>query len=184
MLTPKPGAMLRGHDAVTLRADLATGVTVPMVAFIVVVAGVIAAHGPAGRVSATFMAGAGYGFAWGSVPVGLATMALIVVLRRAAPRWPGLILALALGSGLAALLPEMGMLAGRFGALPDRLPWPALPDLAPGWLRELLPSSLVIAFLAGIGSLLPAIGTGIALGYLISRSGRPAPSASERPPSP
>jgi hypothetical protein len=85
-------------------------------------------------------------------------MALIVVLRRAALRWLGLILALALGSGLAAHLPEMATLAGRFGALPDRLTWPALPDLAPGRVRDLLPSALVIAFLAGIGALLSAVG--------------------------
>jgi SulP family sulfate permease len=192
----------------------------PTGAFIVVVAGVIAAHGYAGLVTATFMAGvilvvAGLlrggrvielvpepvinGFTigiaaiiatsqvkdllgmtvpgdkaafleklpalwearatvtWSALAVGLVTMALIILLRRVAPKWPGLIVAVALGSALAAVLPGVETLGSRFGALPDRLPMPALPDLSPALLRELLPSALVIAFLAGIESLLSAV---------------------------
>ena len=192
----------------------------PTGAFIVVVAGVIAAHGFDGLVIATFMAGvilvaAGLlragriialvpepvinGFtlgiaaiiatsqikdllgldlvqepaeflekipalwaargslSWSALTVGLGTMVMIVVLRRAAPRWPGLILAVAAGSALAALLPGVATLEGRFGALPDRLPWPALPELSVPRMVELLPAALVIAFLAGIESLLSAV---------------------------
>jgi SulP family sulfate permease len=192
----------------------------PTGAFIVVVAGVIAAHGFDGLVIATFMAGviliaAGLlragriiglvpepvinGFtigiaaiiatsqikdllgldlaqepaeflekipalwdargslSWPALSVGLATMAMIVVLRRAAPRWPGLILAVAAGSALAAVLPGVATIEGRFGALPDRLPWPALPEVSVARMAELLPTALVIAFLAGIESLLSAV---------------------------
>jgi SulP family sulfate permease len=192
----------------------------PTGAFIVVVAGVISAHGFDGLVTATFMAGvilvvAGLlrlgrvvelvpepvinGFTIGiaaiiatsqikdltgitlahdpaeflekipalwaakgtasasALAVGLATMVLIVVFRRVAPKWPGLIVAVALGSALAAVLPGVETLQSRFGALPDRLPMPALPDLSPARLWELWPSALVIAFLAGIESLLSAV---------------------------
>jgi len=192
----------------------------PTGAFIVVVAGVIAAHGYDGLVTATFMAGvilvvAGLlragnlvalvpgavvnGFTIGiaaiiatsqlkdalglslvhepadfleKIPalwaaratfnphallVAAVTMALIVAFRRIAPRWPGLIVAVALGSALAALWPDVATLQARYGALPATLPAPHLPDLSLARLRELLPAALVIAFLAGIESLLSAM---------------------------
>ncbi|MGR3322025.1 MAG: SulP family inorganic anion transporter [Pseudooceanicola sp.] len=87
-----------------------------------------------------------------------ATMVLIVLFRRAAPKLPGLVVAVALTSGVAAWMElPVDTIAGRFGALPDRLPMPHWPEL--GWDRvvELLPSALVIAFLAGIESLLSAM---------------------------
>lgn len=192
----------------------------PTGAFIVVVAGVIAAHGYDGLVMATFMAGvilvvaallgAGRlvalvpeavvnGFTIGiaaiivtsqikdllglqieslpadfleklpvlweargsvsltSVLVAVVTMALVIGLRRAAPRLPGLIVAVALGSALAVFLPGVETLGDRFGALPDRLPMPALPEIDLSRMRELIPVAFVIAFLAGIESLLSAL---------------------------
>ncbi|QIE40845.1 SulP family inorganic anion transporter [Rhodobacteraceae bacterium SC52] len=193
----------------------------PTGAFIVVVHGIIAAHGFDGLVTATFMAGlillaAGIlragrlvrlvpeavvnGFtigiaciiglsqikdlmglklahvpadavelvpalwsardtlSWSAFTVGLVTMVLIVTLRRAAPRFPGLIVAVGLGSALVALfgLP-VDTLTSRYGALPSHLPMPSLPDLSPARLIVLLPSALVIAFLAGVESLLSAV---------------------------
>lgn len=90
--------------------------------------------------------------------VGLLTMVLIVWLRRAAPRFPGLILAVGTGSALVAVFAlPVETLTDRFGALPRGLPAPALPDLSPDRLVALLPSALLIAFLAGIESLLSAM---------------------------
>ncbi|MBN9887546.1 SulP family inorganic anion transporter [Salipiger abyssi] len=90
--------------------------------------------------------------------IGLATMVLITLFRRLAPSWPGLIVAVALTSGAVALfgLP-VETLGDRFGTLPRGLPMPELPDLSPAKLRELLPSALIIAFLAGVESLLSAM---------------------------
>lgn len=90
--------------------------------------------------------------------IGLASMALIVVLRRAGPRQPGLIVAVAITSALVALfgLP-VETLHSRFGALPTALPAPAWPDLSVDRLIELLPSAVIIAVLAAIESLLSAI---------------------------
>lgn len=88
--------------------------------------------------------------------IGLATILLIVWLRRAAPKLPGLIVAVAFTSALAIILP-VDTIAARYGALPASLPYPALPDITAAKLIELLPSALVIAFLAGIESLLSAI---------------------------
>lgn len=89
--------------------------------------------------------------------VGLGSMALIVVLRRVAPRFPGLIVAVGAGSALVALgaLP-VDTLGARYGALPATLPMPALPELDLPRMIALLPSACVIAFLAGVESLLSA----------------------------
>jgi SulP family sulfate permease len=48
-------------------------------------------------------------------------------------------------------------IASRYGALPDRLPVPGLPEISAARALELLPSALVIAFLAGVESLMSAI---------------------------
>ncbi len=196
----------------------------PTGAFIVVVAGVIGAHGYEGLVLATLMAGlillvAGFlragnliafvpepvvdGFtvgiaiiiaasqlkdalglrlenvpadflekvpalfgaietiSWPALSVAVVTGILIVVLRRAAPRWPGLVVAVALTSAAAVVLsPHMTTpvetIASRFGALPRGLPMPSLPEMSSGKIIELLPSAFVIAFLAGVESLLSA----------------------------
>lgn len=89
--------------------------------------------------------------------IGLTTMVLIIALRRAAPKWPGLIVAVAATSAAVGLL-GLGVdtIASRFGALPNELPWPALPSITLVRLIELMPSALIIAFLAGIESLLSA----------------------------
>lgn len=95
---------------------------------------------------------------WPSLGVGLATIIAIVGLRRAFPRFPGLIIAVGLASVTVALwdLP-VDTLGARFGALPASLPMPSLPVITLARLSELLPSALIIAFLAGVESLLSAM---------------------------
>lgn len=88
--------------------------------------------------------------------VGLATILLIVALRKMAPRLPGLIVAVALTSALAARLP-VDTIGARYGALSAALPMPSLPVFTIDKVIELLPSAAVIAFLAGVESLLSAI---------------------------
>jgi SulP family sulfate permease len=192
----------------------------PTGAFIVVVYGVIAAHGYDGLVLATLMAGAilviggvlragnlielvpepvingftigiaviigssqindllGLGVAkvpadfleklpalwaargnlnWPACGLGLGALLAIIVLRRLFPRWPGLIVAMALAS-LAVVLWHLPVdtIQSRYGALPSHLPLPTMPHVPPGKLVELLPSALTIAFLAAIESLLSA----------------------------
>lgn len=86
------------------------------------------------------------------------TVVLIVLLRRRWPRFPGLIVAVGAVSLIAAVAGlDVETIASRFGDLPDHLPRPHLPDLSPGLLVELIPTALVIAFLAGIESLLSAM---------------------------
>lgn len=90
--------------------------------------------------------------------IGLVTMVMITGLRRLAPKFPGLIVAVGVLSAIVALaaLP-VDTIFSRFGALPSTLPIPALPVVS--WTRviELLPSAFVIAFLASVESLLSAM---------------------------
>ena len=90
--------------------------------------------------------------------IGLATMALILILRRIAPRFPGLVVAIGLASALAAIaaLP-VDTIFSRFGTLPSTLPLPSLPQINAARMIELLPSALIIAFLASVESLLSAM---------------------------
>lgn len=103
---------------------------------------------------------------WGALPtvsvdsgvIGLLTMILITVLRRVAPKQPGLIVAVACTSAMVAFadLP-VDTIQSRFGDLANHLPQPKLPDVSLDRVVELLPSAFIIAFLAGVESLLSAM---------------------------
>lgn len=120
--------------------------------------------GLAGAVPADFLAkvqalwAARGGMNGQALAIALATMVLIVGLRRVAPKLPGLIVAVAITSLIAAgLALPVDTISSRFGTLPDQLPAAVLPVLTTAKLIELLPSALVIAFLAGVESLLSAM---------------------------
>ncbi|MBU2606661.1 MAG: SulP family inorganic anion transporter [Alphaproteobacteria bacterium] len=90
--------------------------------------------------------------------IGLATIAGIVLLRKMAPRMPGLIVAVGVTSAVAAFMVlPVETIGSRFGALPSHLPMPSFPALSLDRVLELLPSAFVIAFLAGVESLLSAM---------------------------
>lgn len=90
--------------------------------------------------------------------VALVTMVLIVVLRRLAPKFPGLIVAVAIGSAMVAFGGlSADTIASRFGALPSQLPVPHIPAFSLERMVELIPSAIIIAFLAGVESLLSAM---------------------------
>ena len=192
----------------------------PTGAFVVIVAGVIAAHGFDGLVLATLMAGvilivAGYagvgrlmryvpmpvvtGFTagiaviiassqvgdffglrtgpvpaefvskwsaygrafstvnWVALGVGGGTLALILALRRFAPKWPAYLIGIGAATAVSTLfhLP-VETVGNRFHSLATGLPTPRAlhPSLAQA--RDVLGSAFVIAFLAGIEALLSA----------------------------
>ncbi len=93
-----------------------------------------------------------------AIAIGVGTAVLIITFRKMAPRLPGLIVALGIASAAVVLagLP-IETISSRFGALPNQLPLPALPAFSLERMIELLPSALVIAFLAGVESLLSAM---------------------------
>lgn len=93
-----------------------------------------------------------------ALAIGVVTLAVIVVLRRLAPKAPGLIVAVAATSAIVAIMNlPVDTIDSRFGALPKLPPMPSLPSITLARMIELLPSAFVIAFLAGVESLLSAM---------------------------
>ena len=93
-----------------------------------------------------------------AIGVAITALLLIVAFRKAAPRLPGLIVAVALASALVAVLSlPVDTIHSRFGALPSRLTIPDFPAVTWHRIVDLVPSALIIAFLAGIESLLSAM---------------------------
>lgn len=96
-------------------------------------------------------------FNFAALSLGLLTMVAITLLRRAFPRLPGLIVAVGGASATVALMGlPVDTIAARFGDLPATLPRPHLPAVTYDRVVELIPSAFVIAFLAGVESLLSA----------------------------
>ncbi len=90
--------------------------------------------------------------------IAIATIAIVLSLRFFRPHWPGLLIAVTVGSAAAWLfgLP-VETIGTRFGGIPHALPWPQLPEFSIEKAREVLPSALSFALLGGIESLLSAV---------------------------
>lgn len=103
---------------------------------------------------------------WSSLPTadlptiatgGLA-IAIILLLRRFRPTWPGFLIAVVATSAIAALGGfDIATIESRFGGIPHSLPAPALPSFSLALAREVLPDALAIALLGAIESLLSAV---------------------------
>jgi sulfate permease, SulP family len=95
---------------------------------------------------------------WAALGAGALALALLVLLRRLAPRLPAPLIAVGLISLAAALLAwPVATIESQYGALPRSLPLPSLPAVTGSRVAELMPSAFVIAFLAAIESLLSAM---------------------------
>ena len=90
--------------------------------------------------------------------VGAATVAVIVLAKRFAPRIPGMLAAVLLA---AVLTSAMGLsietIGSRFGEIPRSLPFPELPDFSAAKILAVLPNALSFALLGAIESLLSAV---------------------------
>ena len=94
---------------------------------------------------------------WAAVGLGVATLALIVLLRRFLPRLPAYLIAIIAAAGSVALLNlPIDTVGSRFPSMSTGLPTPRLPHASLELAREVLPSAFVIAFLAGLEALLSA----------------------------
>jgi len=90
--------------------------------------------------------------------VALASLVVLAVLRKAAPRLPGAVLVVIAASlvvWLAGLPVET--IGSRFGSIPRTLPAPSLPPLSFSLAMDLVPEAATIAILAAIESLLSAV---------------------------
>jgi SulP family sulfate permease len=92
-----------------------------------------------------------------TLSVGLACAALIFVIRRFRPTWPGMLIAVTLATVVSRLLHlPVATLFTRFGPLTRGLPVPSLPPLSLELIRNILPAALSFTLLGGIESLLSA----------------------------
>lgn len=92
-----------------------------------------------------------------ALAVALGTMGVILGLRRLRPGWPGMLIAVVLAGGVAALGLPVETIADRFGELPRVLPAPALPEITPDLVMAALPFAVAFALLGAIESLLSAV---------------------------
>lgn len=93
-----------------------------------------------------------------SLAIGVGTFIFIFALRLLAPRLPAGIIAVTLASlAVAYLSLPVDSVGSLYGTLPQGLPRPHLPPISLERITELLPSAFIIAFLAGVESLLSAI---------------------------
>lgn len=88
----------------------------------------------------------------GAAAVALLTLAVALALRRYAPRWPGMLIALMAGTALATAV-NAGWLAGvtpvrTVGAIPSPWPVPHLPRLEPARLPELFGLAAALTLIA------------------------------------
>jgi SulP family sulfate permease len=92
-----------------------------------------------------------------AVVIGVGSAAFIFLLRRLAPNWPGMLLAVALATVAAWLfhLP-VETIGSRFGQLPDGLPGPRLPAISYLTVLQVLPAALSFTLLGAVESLLSA----------------------------
>jgi SulP family sulfate permease len=93
-----------------------------------------------------------------TVALSLASLVLILAVRRWRPAWPGFLIAVILAAVATTLfsLPT-DTIATRFGGIPASLPAFSFPHIPFERTVELFPSAFTIAFLAGIESLLSAV---------------------------
>ncbi len=95
---------------------------------------------------------------WAAIVIGGGALAIIIALRKFAPRLPGYLIAVAASSLMVALLNlPVDTIGSRFPDIPAGLPVPSFPDISLAKINAVLPSAFTIAFLAGIEALLSAV---------------------------
>jgi SulP family sulfate permease len=92
-----------------------------------------------------------------ALALGVGCAVLIFVLRRWRPNWPGMLIAVALGS-LAAFVFALPVetIGSRFGGVPQDLPAPELPAISLAAIWQVLPAAITFTLLGGVESLLSA----------------------------
>jgi SulP family sulfate permease len=93
-----------------------------------------------------------------AVAVAVVSIAIIVVLRKLRPHWPGILIAVVVAAlGTWALSLPVETIGTRFGGIPREVPWPAWPLFSLEKARAVLPDAIAFALLGAIESLLSAV---------------------------
>ncbi len=93
-----------------------------------------------------------------ALSVSVATVVVILGLRRWRPLWPGMLIAVGLAAAATALLAlPVQTIGTRFGGIPSSLPAPSLPSLSMDSILAVLPAAISFTLLGAIESLLSAV---------------------------
>jgi SulP family sulfate permease len=93
-----------------------------------------------------------------AIAIAAISIAIIVVLRRLRPHWPGILIAVAVAALATWLLSlPVETIGTRFGGIPRQLPFPAWPSLSVAKAQAVLPDAIAFALLGAIESLLSAV---------------------------
>src|SRR3954470_285967 len=104
------------------------------------------------------LAGALHTLNFAAVAVAATSIAIILVLRKLRPAWPGILIAVVIAALVVwALALPVETIGTRFGGIPRQLPWPALPAFSLEKARAVLPDAIAFALLGAIESLLSAV---------------------------
>ena len=102
--------------------------------------------------------GAMPGTSWATLGIGAGALAIIIGLRKFAPKLPGFLIAVVVSSVVVAVLKlPVDTIGSRFPDIPAGLPMPSFPEISLAKINAVLPSAFTIAFLAGIEALLSAV---------------------------
>jgi len=86
------------------------------------------------------------------------TIAIILLMRRYRPSWPGLLIAVVAASLLAVFFKlDVPTIGSKFGGIPGGLPIPTLPNISLKLAIAVLPDAIAFALLGAIESLLSAV---------------------------
>ncbi|MGZ8407476.1 MAG: SulP family inorganic anion transporter [Caulobacteraceae bacterium] len=92
-----------------------------------------------------------------ALALGVGVAAIILLIRKVRPSWPGMLIAIAAATGASVALGlPVETIGSRFGEIPRGLPMPTLPNL--GWplVVQVAPAALSFTLLGAIESLLSA----------------------------
>ena len=93
-----------------------------------------------------------------ALALSVATIAVIVGLRKLRPHWPGMLIAVAAAAVATAVFQlSVTTIGSQFGGIPNGVPLPTLPAISLAKIREMLPTAVAFALLGSIESLLSAV---------------------------
>ena len=93
-----------------------------------------------------------------ALAVSLATVAIILGLRRWRPHWPGMLIGVGLAAAATGVLNlPVQTIGTKFGGIPSSLPSPHLPPLSTAAILAVLPAAVSFTLLGAIESLLSAV---------------------------
>jgi len=93
-----------------------------------------------------------------TLAIGAGTMAIIILIRKLVPRIPAAVTAVALGTAAVWIFKiPVETIGSKYGQIPSGFPSMILPDFSLATIRAVLPSSITIALLGSIESLLSAV---------------------------